>query len=446
MEATEVQARATIAGDEGATEPSSSRDGGIEEHRLAANGLKILHLPMRTAPVVLLMVTYEVGSRHERAGARGASHMLEHMMFKGSANFHKGQGNSIHQLLLPLGAQVNATTWYDRTHYFALAPRDSLDLIAQIEADRMSNLSLDAAELATEKTVVLNEFDRLIGDPLERLLQAVWGAAFASHPYGMPVIGRREDIEGFGREHLLAHYRAHYRPDNATITIIGDVERDAALETVRHRFEGIAARPGPEAAQLPEPDQDDERRTTVECPGSPGIVMLAYKSPCGLDPDVDALEVLGRVLAGGRSSRLYRRLVAAGLATEVWSDVSRLRHPGLFQLSAVVHPDADHRRVEYAMRAAVEEVRAGVADEELARAQSQICGRLLTSRDGPLAIAMQLNEAIAAGDWRSYATAAERVGAVTAGDVARVAARYLSDRRLTVGQLVDAADRTALSS
>ena len=445
MEATELQERTTIACDEGATEPSLASDGGIEEHRLAANDLKILYLPMRTAPVALLMVTYEVGSRHERAGARGVSHMLEHMMFKGSARFHKRQGNSIHQLLLPLGAQVNATTWYDRTHYFALAPRDSLDLIAQIEADRMSHLSLDAAELATEKMVVLNEFDRLIGDPLERLLQAIWGAAFAEHPYGMPVIGRREDIEGFEREHLLAHYRAHYRPDNATITIIGDVDRDAALEIVRHRFEDIAARPEPDTAQPPEPEQDDERRTTVECPGAPGIVMLAYKSPCGVDSDVDALEVLALMLAGGRSSRLYRRLVAAGLATEVWSSVSRLRHPGLFQLSAVVHPDADHRRVEYAMRAAVEEVRVGVADEELAHAQAQIRGRLLTSRDGPLAIAMQLNEAIAAGDWRSYTTAAERISAVTVDDVARVAARYLSERRLTVGHLVDAMGRTGLS-
>lgn len=443
MEATELRERVSGVSRDDATEPSSARDVGFEEHRLA-NGLKILYLPMRTAPVALLMVTYDVGSRHESAGVRGVSHMLEHMMFKGSARFHQRQGNSIHQLLLPLGAQVNATTWYDRTQYFTLAPRDSLDLIAQIEADRMNHLDLDAAELATEKAVVLNEFDRHIGDPLERLLQAIWGVAFARHPYGIPVIGRREDIEGFEREHLLTHYRAHYRPDNATITIIGDVERDEAMEIVRHRFEGIAARPAPETAQPPEPEQDGERRTAVESPGAPGIVMFAYKSPCGIDPDVDALELLGQVLAGGRSSRLHRHLIATGLATQTWSDVSRLRHPGLVQLGTVVHPECDHRRVEQAMRTAIEDVRrAGVADEELARAKARIRGSLLTSRDGPLAIAMQVNEAIAAGDWRSYATAAARIGAVTMDDVARVAGRYLSEQRLTVGHLADRTDLRA---
>lgn len=414
---------------------------GIEAYRLAVNGLRILYLPMRSAPVALLMLTYEVGSRHEGEGARGVSHMLEHMMFKGSARYDKQRGNGIHELLLPLGAQVNATTWFDRTHYFNLVPRDRLELVAQIEADRMSHLSLDAAQLDTEKSVVLNEFDRVVGDPVEQLQLAVWGVAFASHAYGVSVLGLREDIAGFDRERLLAHYRAHYRPDNATLTIIGDVERDEAIEIAARHFGEVPARPLPAPLETAEPEQNGERRTRVASPGAPGVVMLAYKTPAGLDPDMDALEVLGLILAGGRSSRLHRRLIASGAASEAWSSLSRLRHPGLLQLGAVVGADDGYERVEQDLRATIAELRRdGVSADEVARAQARIRGNLLTSRDGPLAIAMQLNEAIASGDWRAYATAPERIAAVTPAQVARVAERYLDDRRLTVGYLMDAAD------
>lgn len=415
--------------------------GGFEAYRLAANDLRILYLPMRSAPVALLMLTYDVGSRHEGEGARGLSHMLEHMMFKGSARYDKQRGNGIHDLLLPLGAQVNATTWFDRTHYFNLVPRDRLGLVAQIEADRMSHLSLDAGQLDTEKSVVLNEFDRVVGDPVEQLQLAVWGTAFASHAYGVSVLGLREDIAGFDRDRLLAYYRAHYRPDNATLTIIGDVECDEALEIAARHFGDVPARPQPASPEPVEPEQDGERRTRVASEGAPGVVMFAYKTPAGLDPDLDALEVLGLILAGGRSSRLHRRLVATGAASEVWSSLSRLRHPGLLQLGAVVNAEDGFERVERDLRAAIAELRRdGVTDDEVARAQARIRGSLLTSRDGPLAIAMQLNEAIASGDWRAYATAPERIAAVTPAQVARVAERYLDDRRLTVGYLMDAAD------
>lgn len=412
---------------------------GLEAYRLASNDLRVLYLPMRSAPVALLMLTYEVGSRHEADGLRGASHMLEHMMFKGSARFGKPLGNGILEQLLPLGAQVNATTWYDRTQYFSLVPRDRLDLAAEIEADRMNHLSLDPSQLETERSVVLNEFDRLVGDPIEQLQQAVWRTAFAQHAYGVPVMGVREDIAGFDREALLAYYRAHYRPDNATLTVIGDIDRDQAMDIVRRRFGSVPARPRTAPAERPEPEQGGERRTRIESVGAPGVVMLAYRTPAGLDPDLDALDVLGLVLAGGRSSRLHRRLVASGAASEVWYSLSRLRGPGLLQLGAVVNADDGHERLESALRAAIDDIRReGVSGDELLRAQARIRGSLLTSRDGPLAVAMQLNESIACGDWRAYATAADRIDAVAVADVARVADRYLNDSGLTVAHLANA--------
>lgn len=416
--------------------------GGIEEHRLAANGLRVLYLEWRAAPVALLMLTYDVGSRHEPAHARGASHMLEHLMFKGSTGFNAEAGTSIFDLLHPVGAQTNATTWLDRTHYFDLVPVAHLDTAARIEADRMRGLRMAPADLDAEREVVLNEHDQCVNEPLEALNHAVWRTAFPRHPYGHPVIGSRQDILGLTREALRAHYDLHYRPAHATLTIIGDIARDDALALARRHFERIPAdgpvRP-PDVA--PEPPQRGERRVAVAHPGQPGWVMLAYAGPEGGSPDVDALELLGAILLGSRSSRLQATMIATGLAATGWCAVSRLRHAGLFQAQALLGTAQDHAGAERAMRDAVAAIRRdGVTRAELERARGRARGALLASRDGPLAMAMQLNEAIAMGDWTTYATQAARLEAVTVDDIRRVARRYLIDDALTVGHLVRTAD------
>lgn len=416
--------------------------GGIEEHRLAANGLRVLYMEWRAAPVALLMLTYDVGSRHEPAHARGASHMLEHLMFKGSADFNAEAGTSIFDLLQPVGAQTNATTWLDRTHYFDLMPVEHLDAAARIEADRMRGLRLAPSDLAAEREVVLNERDQCMNEPLEALNQAVWRTAFPTHPYGHPVIGSRHDILGLTREALRAHYDLHYRPAHATLTIIGDVARDEALALVRRRFEAIpAAGPTRPPDVAPEPPQRGERRVAVAHPGQPGWAMLAYVGPEGANPDVDALELLGGILLGSRSSRLQATIIATGLAAAGGCMVSRLRHAGLFQMQALLGAGQDHVGVERAMRDAVASIRRdGVTRAELDRARGRARGALLASRDGPLAMAMQLNEAIAMGDWTTYATHAARLDAVGVDDIQRVARRYLIDDALTVGHLVRTAD------
>lgn len=412
--------------------------GGIDEYRLDANGLRVLYMGSCSGPAVALMLTYGVGSRHEVPGLRGASHMLEHMMFKGSARFDRRQGTSIHQLLLPLGAQVNATTWLDRTNYFELAPVGCLDVAAEIEADRMRHLTFDASDLAAEKAVVMNEYDYCISEPFERLQQAVWGTAFSQHAYGVPVIGMREDIGGFTCDALREYYDAHYWPDNATVTIIGAVDRRATLDLVRHHFEGVPAGRASGADVAHEPEQRSERRVAVASAGAPTAVMLAYRMPAASDPDVDALELLGHVLAGGRLSRLYRPLVGADLASGVWPGISRLRHPGLFHLQAALGEGHDPLLVERIIRDAIADIRThGLMDEELDRAKGRVRGNLLTSRDGPMAIAMQLSEAIATSDWMDYVDAIKRMEAVRLADVQRVARRYLVETGLTVGYLMN---------
>jgi zinc protease len=436
--------RATAARDSGhapADFQSIRSLGGIEEYRLDANGMRVLFLATHAVPVALLMLTYEVGSRHETAGIKGASHMIEHLMFKGTARFNKQQGTSIFDLLHPVGAQTNATTWLDRTNYFNLVPTSHLDIAAEIEADRMRHLRIAPADLEAERTVVLNEHDLYAGDPLERLNLAVWGTAFRRHPYGHPVLGTRQDILGLTRAHLFAHYHQHYWPDNATLTVIGDLERDQALALIRRRFAHLpAANHGFDSAHETEPEQRGERRVAIEQSGQPGWVMLAYQTPDASNPDVDALELLGSMLTNGKLSRLYQPLIATGLATGAWSSTSRLKHRGLFQLQAMLGSRQDHHRVEQTIRDAIGEIkRHGVSQQALDRAKGRTRGHLLTSRDGPVAVALQLNEAIAAGDWTSYASMTERIDAVTASDVRRVARDYLRDEQLTVGLLIQPA-------
>lgn len=411
--------------------------GGIEEYRLAANGLRVLFMEARAAPVALLMLTYEVGSRHETDGFKGASHMIEHLMFKGSARFNRQLGTSIFDLLHPVGAQTNATTWLDRTNYFNLVPVSHLEIAADVEADRMRNLRIAPADLEAERTVVLNEHDMYAGDPLERLNQAVWGAAFRDHPYGHPVLGTRDDILGLTREHLFEHYNRYYWPDNATLTVIGDVDRKRTFDLVRRHFEPLpSANRSFETDHGAEPGPHGEQRVVVEQEGQPGWVMLAYRTPDGSSADADALELLGSVLTCGKLSRVYRPLVVTGLATGAWSSISRLRHPGLFQVQSLLGSDQAHLRVEQVLRDAIADIRRhGVSQQELDRAKGRTRGNLLTSRDGPVAVALQLNEAIAAGDWTSYAAATDRIAAVTVADVQRVARDYLIDARLTVGHL-----------
>jgi zinc protease len=408
--------------------------GGIEEYRFDRNGLRLLYLPIAGMPVALAMLTYAVGSRHEPAGLKGASHMLEHMMFKGTPRFCRERGRSVHESLLPLGAQTNATTWLDRTQYFTLVPEPHLALVAEIEADRMRHLRLAPEDLEAERGVVLNEHDQCNADPLEQTHLALWNAAYPHHPYGHPVLGTREDIAGLEREALLAYYRRHYRPDRATLSVIGGVERERALEIARRHFGGLAADTAEAPREpAPEPAQTAERRRTLRAADAADWVMLGYRSPSAASADVDALDVLGDVLLGGKLSRLYRPLLGSGLATAAWCSVSRLRDEGLFQVMAQPAQPGDHARIERLLREAIDAIRRdGVSGEELARARSRLLGRLATSRDGPAAIAMQLNEAIAAGDWTAYATAPQRIEAVTAADVQRVAVRHLHDAGLSV--------------
>ena len=409
--------------------------GGIEEYRLKANGLQVLLLPVAAAPVATFMVTYRVGSRNERAGLTGATHLLEHLMFKGTDRYNKEAGTSIFPVLQRVGAQINATTWYDRTNYYELLPKEHLPLAVEIEADRMRGARVSADDLASERTVVLNELDRGENEATRKLLHALYATAFFAHPYGHPTIGWRSDVERVTAEGLRHFYDTYYWPDNATASVIGDFDREEALDLIEEHFGAISKAPNPfEHNVTEEPPQQGERRVTVRMAGQLGAVMLGFKSVSALDPVADALDVLGIALGGGKSGRLYRNLTDQGLTTGVFAYAPRLRDPGLFIAYGALAPEVTHAEVEEALwdtlRSVADE---GLTEAELNRAKRQIVAAEAFGRDGPYAIASQLNEAIAAGDWTLFTTYIDRIERVGLDDVQAAANRIFQRDTLTVG-------------
>ena len=427
-----------------------STSGGVEAYRHRGNGMLALLLDEAAAPVVAFQVTYRVGSRNEGAGLTGATHLLEHLMFKGTERFNRDLGTSVFQTLQAVGGQINATTWYDRTNYYALLPSEHLELAVEVEADRMRGARVRDEDLASERTVVLNELDRGENEALRKLLHAVYATAFQAHPYGHPVIGWRSDVETVTAGGLRHFYDTYYWPQNAVASVVGQFDRAEALDLLDRHFGAIPAGPDEsEAAPEPlvhrpaqdavtrEPEQRGERRVIVRQAGELGAVLLAYKAPAGLDPDADALDVLVQALSAGKSSRLYRRLTDRSLTTSASAFFPRLRDPGLFAVYGTLAPDVTHEEVEAELRAVLHEVAAdGLTAEEIERGRRQVVADEAFGRDGPYAVVSQLNEAIAVGDWTLFSEFQGRIEAVTPGAVREAAARLVDDDQLTVGWYV----------
>ncbi len=409
--------------------------GGIEHYLHRKNGLQVLLLQQTAAPVVTFMVTYHVGSRHESTGLTGATHFLEHLMFKGTERFNKKAGSSVFNVLQRVGAQMNATTWVDRTNYYEMLPSEHLPLAIDIEADRMRGASLAIEDLENERTVILNEFDRGENEPIRKLYHEVWSTAYVAHPYHHPTIGWRSDIEHATREGLKHFYDTYYWPSNATLSIIGDFDKGTALALVDEHFGVLPKAPHTfPQVKVREPLQRGARRINIKRAGELGALMIAFKTPEGLHSDTDVLDVLSVILATGKKSRLYRKLTDQGLTTNAFASASRHKDPGLFAIYAFLAPEVLHGRVEEVILEELSNIKEhGVLEEEVTRAKNQLRAQEAFDRDGSYAIASQLNEAIACGDWRLYAEYMTRVESISKEDVQRVAQLYLQEDTSTTG-------------
>ncbi|HEX4415648.1 MAG TPA: pitrilysin family protein [Lacipirellulaceae bacterium] len=423
-------------------------EGDISEYRLDTNGLTVLLLPDHSAPAVTMMVTYRVGSRNESYGTTGSTHLLEHLMFKGTKEHNKEAGTGYDQLLERTGAITNATTSQDRTNYYQTVGSQDLPLAVELEADRMRNLRLREEDRRPEMTVVRNEYEIGENNPSEALEKEMWAVAYLAHPYHHSTIGWHSDFEKVPIEKLRSFYDTFYWPDNATVTIIGDFQTPAALELIKKYYGSIPKSPHPiPQVYTEEPPQTGPRRVVVQRPGELGVVMIAQKIPPGRDRDYAALRVLGMILADGRNSRYYQALTDKNLTTNVDAEPEFNRDPSLFFITAELAPGATHEDVEKRLLAELKHVQNdGVKPEEVAAAIAKYTADTAYSRDGSMAMAFALNECIASGDWALYYRLAEDVKKVTAEDVKRVANKYFSEDERTTGWYVPREDKAAAAS
>jgi zinc protease len=336
------------------------------------NGLRLLLCEDHSAPVVAYHTWYRVGSRHERTGKTGLAHLFEHLMFNETEHLKPGV---LDRKLEEAGAESNASTWLDWTHYNIALPREKLPVAVAIESERMQNLVLRDPQVASEKEVVANERRYRVDDDVEgSVSEMLWATAFTDHSYRWPTIGWMEDIQNFDTEDCRAFYDTFYAPNNATLVVVGDVTERRVLELVSKAYGTIESSVLPVEDVRPELPQSEERRKVVQKPTATEKLVVGYHSPAFGDFDHPALSLLSEVLFGGRASRLYRRLVHdEETAVDVHAFVGPFRDPGLFEIYA----SAREGQTAGALLAAVDEEIARVAQEpvsaeELARAKARL--------------------------------------------------------------------------
>ena len=411
---------------------------GISEYRLQQNNLKILLSEQRAAPVVALMVVYRVGSRNEAVGYTGATHLLEHMLFKGTPTYNKKNGTQIAAVLQKHGAIFNADTWLDRTRYFEMLPSDQLELAIHLEADRMRNSFIADEDRQLEMTVVRNELERGENDPGRILDERVWAMAFREHPYHHPTIGWRSDVEGIPTTRLKEFYDTYYHPDNATVIVVGDFATEDALELIEKHFGGIppAAHPIPPMYTV-EPPQQGEIRFVLRRVGQLGIVQMAWHVPEATHPDSGALAVLDHVLSAGVTSRLYQALIETQMAVDVGAQAYQFVDPGLFSIDLTLTPGVRHEDAEKVVIEVLGRLKSEpLTEKELKKAQNIITTQMIFLRDSPFGVVSVLGESEGASDWKLYVDLPRMVTEVTADDILRVANTYFNDDNRTVGYFI----------
>jgi zinc protease len=401
------------------------------------NGLRVLLLEDHRSPVVTAQLWYRVGSRNEQPGMSGLSHYLEHMMFKGTPK----HGPRVYSRLLEeQGASENAYTSQDATVYFVTVAAEKIDLVLDLEADRMRNLLLEPREVDAERKVIMEERrTRTDDDPVGALAEELNAAAFKAHPYRIPTIGFVTDIPQLTAADLRAWYDAYYQPNNAILVLVGDFAAPDLLARVRARFGGIPRGPDPPPVRVVEPEQRGERRVWVRREAQLPVIFIGYRTPNHRAPDSYALDVLSTVLSGGRASRLYQRLVyEQRLALDAGGDYTRLSvDPDLFTFYATVLPGKTVDEVERALLAEVERLRADpVGAEELERAKNQIEAAFVFRQDSLYARASTLGSYELVGGWRLRDAYLPGIRAVTAEDLRRVARQYFLQDRQTTAILV----------
>ncbi len=412
--------------------PAACGDLPVEERRLE-NGLTALVLPRRGTPVVVVDLYYPVGSFDEPPGLSGLAHFVEHMLFKGTERFPKGQ---IDRLVAAMGGHCNAETGEDSTHYWFTFPSDHWEQALTIEADRMNHARFDPAEVELERRVIGEERARELGSPQGRLDQNHLAVSYLRHPYRNPVLGWPEDAARIRAEDLESFYRRHYRPDGAVLVVAGDVQPGRALDRIAAAFQDIPTGRAPRARpRVAEPRQTGRRDFVLVETDGVTRGLLGWRTVPRGHRDAAALDVLSDLLTFGRRSRLWHSLVEeSGQATWVDASHGTAQRGGQFviaiDLDSAATRDEVEARVFDEIRRLAED---GPRPEELARSRCRLEAAWRWERDDLAALASGLGHAALWGDWQHWPAEHRAAMAVTARDIRRVAAAYLDERGLTAG-------------
>ena len=404
------------------------------------NGLKVVVKPDRRSPVVVSQLWYKIGSSDEPAGLTGVSHVLEHMMFKGSERLAPGEFSRI---IAAHGGRENAFTSRDYTAYYQQLEKSRLAVSFELEAERMRHLRLTDEEFQKEVKVVMEERRLRTEDrPEGRLYEQFMVTAYQVHPYRNPVIGWMDDLKRLRVNDLETWYRRWYAPNNATLVVVGDVEPDEVVALARRHFGALPRGADNSSAAPAEPPQQVARRTRVAAPAEVPSIMLGFHAPrfeSGREWEPYALEVLAGILDGGNSARLARELVREQqIASRVDVDYSPVaRHPVLFAISATPARGRNVEDLERALLAQIERLRREpVSDAELDRVKAQVVAGNVFSRDSLYYQAMQIGMLETAGlGWRVLDEYVAGIRAVSARQVRAVAQKYLIETNLTVAIL-----------
>jgi zinc protease len=412
-------------------------------HFTLANGLEVVVVPDRRAPVVTHMVWYKVGAADETPGKSGLAHFLEHLMFKGTAKNPMGRFS---QAVAAVGGQENAFTSQDYTGYFQRVARENLKDMMEYEADRMTGLVLTDAAVIPELKVVLEEYNQRVGNnPRARLSEQIDAALYLNHPYGRPIIGWRHEIEALNREDALAFYKRFYTPNNAVLVIAGDVTTDEVRALAEQTYAKvpkvteIAPRSRPQ-----EPQPAAVRRVTLADPrvAQPSMsrAYLVPSSSSAKPGESEALEVLGFILGHGNTSRLYRKLVeesgvsvgAGGYYSGSALDATQ------FAVYGSPKPGVTLPQLEDAIDGVIDNLLAnGVTADEVERASSRLVAESIYAQDNQSTMARWYGAALTSGgSVERVQSWPDRIRAVTPDAVLTVAKTYLDKRRSVTGYLI----------
>jgi predicted Zn-dependent peptidase len=399
------------------------------------NGLRVIIAEDHTAPVFAIALNYNVGSRDERKGRTGFAHLFEHMMFKGSENVGPGEHP---YLMFMYGGNMNGTTNKERTLYFEVLPANQLDLALFLEADRMRSLVITKEALDNQVNAVQEERRlRVDNQPYGRTFEVLDELAYENFAYEHSVIGSLADLSAATVEDVASFFKTYYAPNNAVLSIVGDVGTKTALDKVRKYFEAIPSQPAPPEVDVTEPAQKEERRAVIDdaLARLPRLDM-AYKVPPGSSPDDDPLEVLTTILASGRSSRFYEVILRQKQLSSgpISAYSENTRGPGLLNIAGTAAPGKSLADLEAAIDAEIERLKTGsIEDWEMEKARNGARSSVIAGLRSSLQRAIQLGEyALFYDKPQMINTRADDIARVSAADVQRVARTYLVKTGRTV--------------